>query len=118
MAADLSPGDALRQWLPRYTDFIATKKGLAAALHSGDPAFDALPDYFRANFEPALAGLFGAAAATGSVRSDIAPYDLLRAIGNLSVATGDDGAAHTRRMVQLLIVGLVAGDTDSPQHPR
>lgn len=93
----------------RYTRFLATKQGLAAALHSGDPAFAALPDYFRSRFEPALATLLDAAADSGATRSDIAPYDLLRAIGNLAVASGNDGAAHTERMVMLLTDGLRYG---------
>ena len=37
------------------------------------------------------------------------PYDLLRAIGNLAVASGNDGAAHTERMVMLLLDGLRYG---------
>lgn len=106
LAAEHPPVEALARWLRRYAGFIATKKGLASALHSGDPAYAALPDYFRASFEPALSALLAAAAATGNVRSDIAPYDLLRSIGNLSVTSGADGAAHTARMVDLLIDGL------------
>lgn len=109
LAAEHPPGEALTLWLKRYTEFIATKRGLAAALHSGDPAFEKLPAYFQANFEPALASLLRAAATAGEVRSDIAPYDLLRAIGNLSTASGQDGTAHTRSMVDLLIDGLRFG---------
>ncbi len=106
LAATQPPEEALVQWLNRYTGFLVTKKGLASALHSGDPAYAALPDYFRSRFEPALAGLLAAAAESGKVRDDIAPYDLLRAIGNLSVTYDAEGAAHTRRMVDLLIDGL------------
>lgn len=109
LADERPPGEALAHWLRCYTGFIATKKGLAAALHSGDPAFDALPDYFRAKFEPALTTLLKAAAAAGDVRGDIEPYDLLRAIGNLSTAGGEDGAAHIQRMLDLLIDGLRYG---------
>lgn len=106
LASQHSPVDALTSWLRRYAAFMATKKGLSAALHSGDPAFEALPGYFRARFEPALAGLLNAAVSAGQVRGGIAPYDLLRAIGNLCAATGDDGPAHSERMVDLLIDGL------------
>ncbi|MCM2473063.1 TetR/AcrR family transcriptional regulator [Rhizobium sp. CG5] len=109
LAADHPPGEALARWLKRYTDFIATKRGLAAALHSGDPAFDALPAYFRASFEPVLKSLLDAAAASGEVRGDVAPYDLLRAIGNLSSASGEDSAGHAGAMVDLLIDGLRFG---------
>ena len=54
LAAAHDPGAALALWLHRYTQFLATKRGLAAALHSGDPAFDALPGYFAGHLEPAL----------------------------------------------------------------
>jgi hypothetical protein len=30
----------LARWMQCYVDFIATKRGLAAALHSGDPAYN------------------------------------------------------------------------------
>lgn len=106
LASENPPGEALALWLKRYTQFIATKKGLAAALHSGDPAFETLPAYFRAKFEPALASLLNAAATAGEVRSDVEPYDLLRAIGSLAAASGEDGAAHTERMLNLLVDGL------------
>jgi AcrR family transcriptional regulator len=109
LAAEHRPAEALAAWLMRYTRFLATKQGLAAALHSGDPAFATLPDYFRRRFEPALAMLLEAAAHSGEIRGDVAPYDLLRAIGNLAVASGDDGAAHTERMVMLLLDGLRYG---------
>ncbi len=53
--------------------------------------------------------LLDAAARGGETRSDIAPYDLLRAIGNLAVASGDHSAAHTERMVMLMLDGLRYG---------
>ncbi len=109
LVAERGSTEALAAWLMRYTRFLATKQGLAAALHSGDAAFAALPDYFRKQFEPALAMLLAAATDAGEIRVDVAPYDLLRAIGNLSVASGEDGAAHTERMIMLLIDGLRYG---------
>lgn len=109
LAAKYPPGDAVARWLQRYSSFLTTKKGLAAALHSGDPAFDALPDYFRTRFEPALKALLEAAAAAGEIRNDVEPYDLLRAIGNLSAAANADGAAHAERMLGLMVDGLRYG---------
>jgi AcrR family transcriptional regulator len=47
LAAAHEPGAALAKWLHRYTEFLATKRGLATALHSGDPAYCALPAYFN-----------------------------------------------------------------------
>tara|TARA_R110002020_G_scaffold86758_2_gene214200 strand:+ start:5017 stop:5643 length:627 start_codon:yes stop_codon:yes gene_type:complete len=117
LAAHHPPGEALGLWLRRYTRFIATKKGLAAALHSGDQVFETLPAYFRAKFEPALADLLDAAAAAGEIREGVAPYDLLRAVGNLSVASGDDGAEHTERMLELMLDGLRFGATKPQKQP-
>jgi AcrR family transcriptional regulator len=109
LAAEQPPGEALVLWLRRYTDFIATKRGLAAALHSGDPAFDALPAYFQTNFEPALGSLLAAAAAAGEVRAGVDPHDLLYAVAGLSVPVYKDRTDHSQRMIDLLIDGLRYG---------
>jgi AcrR family transcriptional regulator len=106
LAREHEPDEALARWLRRYTGFIATKRGLAAALHSGDPAFDSLPAYFRQHLEPALQSLLDAAVRAGQVRDDVEPYELLQAVGSLSAGTGENGALQSRRMVDLLIDGL------------
>ena len=109
LAAANQPAVALARWLQRYTEFIATKRGLAAALHSGDPAFDALPGYFARRLEPALGSLLEAAAASGEIRADISPQELLPAVANLCLPVGPDGVAYSQRMVALLIDGLRYG---------
>ncbi|MCA2216658.1 TetR/AcrR family transcriptional regulator [Jidongwangia harbinensis] len=108
LAAEYEPGEALSRWIYRFTDFIATKRGLAAALHSGDPAFNVLPDYFMQRLGPALGGLLDAAVEAGAVRPGVSPKDLLYAVSNLC-ASGDEGGDHGRRMVALLIDGLKYG---------
>ena len=113
LAAEHGPGEALARWQQLYTSFIATKRGLAAALHSGDPAFDALPAYFDQRFRPALGSLLEAAVEAGEVRADIEPGDLLRAVANLCLAGSDVGADHSRRMVDLLVDGLRYGVSPS-----
>ena len=118
LSREHEPGDALARWLRRYTTFIATKRGLAAALHSGDPAFDALPGYFRQHLEPALQSLLDAAVSAGQIRDDVEAYPLLRAVGNLSIATGHDEAVHSRRMVDLLIDGLRYGARGAELPPK
>jgi AcrR family transcriptional regulator len=109
LAAENEPGTALAKWLHRYTELLATKRGLARALHSGDPAFDALPGYFAQRMEPALGSLLEAAAASGEIRADISPKDLLHAVATLSMPMADDGVAYSLRMVGLLIDGLRYG---------
>src|ERR1700733_11520089 len=63
LASKYEPGEALAPWMQRFVDFIATKRGLAAALHSGDPAYSALPGYFNKRLLPALKTLLDAAVA-------------------------------------------------------
>ena len=55
LAAEHEPGEALARWMQRYAAFIAAKRGLAKALHSGDPAFDNLPGYFDSDSGPPFA---------------------------------------------------------------
>jgi AcrR family transcriptional regulator len=109
LAADHGPGEALAQWLQRYGDFIAAKRGLATALHSGDPAFDALPAYFDKRLRPALQSLLEAAAAAGEARANVEPNELLGAVASLCMRAHDGGPAHARRMVALLVDGLRYG---------
>ncbi|RZS79962.1 TetR family transcriptional regulator [Motilibacter rhizosphaerae] len=97
LAARFAPIDALERWLQRYAGFIATKQGLAAALHSGDPAYDALPAYFDQRFRPALEDLL----ARAGLPPDLDAGDLLRAVADLS-----HGAPRSERMVALLVDGL------------
>ena len=106
LSAAHEPATALAQWLHRYTDFVATKRGLATALHSGDPAFDALPGYFWERLGPVLDGLLDAATATGEIRADISARDLLTAVALLCHPAPDAELAYSQRMVALLIDGL------------
>jgi AcrR family transcriptional regulator len=109
LAAQHEPGEALARWLRRYTSFIATKRGLAAALHSGDPAFDALPAYFDQRLRPALQSLLESASAAGQVRADVESNDLLQAVANLCLPADADRSGHVHRIVDLLIDGLRYG---------
>jgi AcrR family transcriptional regulator len=109
LAAAHEPGAALAMWLQRYAEFLATKQGLAPALHSGDPAYSALPGYFRQRLGPALESLLEAAAASGEIRADISAKDLLDAVANLSQPVAGEGVSYSQRMVALLVDGLRYG---------
>ncbi|WP_020016831.1 TetR/AcrR family transcriptional regulator [Promicromonospora sukumoe] len=106
LAAEHDPVVALEKWLHRYTEFLATKRGLASALHSGDPTFDALPAYFIGRLGPAVGSLLDAAAAAGAIRPVASPKDLLYAVSKLSVTMSDEDPEHGRRMLDLLVDGL------------
>ena len=109
LASEYEPGEALARWIQRYVDFVATKRGLAAALHSGDPAYSSLPVYFNERLLPALKTLLDAAVAAGAVRPGIEAYDLLRAVATLSYGSLEKEPVYARKMVALLVDGLRYG---------
>src|ERR1700758_3416550 len=48
LAGSASPYRALAEWIGLFVDFLVTKHGLATALQSDDPSFEALHAYFIA----------------------------------------------------------------------
>ncbi|HEX7823683.1 MAG TPA: TetR/AcrR family transcriptional regulator [Mycobacterium sp.] len=100
------PHSALTEWLHRYTEFIGTKRGLASALHSGDPAFDALPGYFMTRLEPVVQSLLNAATKTGDIRADVGATEVLHAVALLCQPVAGEGLAYNQRMVTVFADGL------------
>jgi len=109
LASKYEPGEALARWMQRFVDFIGTKRGLAAALHSGDPAYSALPGYFDQRLRPALKTLLDAAVAAGAVRPGIEADDLLRVVATLCHGANGKEPVYARKMVELLVDGLRYG---------
>jgi AcrR family transcriptional regulator len=106
LAAEHKPFEAVAKWLQRYAGFIAAKRGLAKALHSGDPAFDALPAYFDQRLRPALRALLKSAVAAGEIGADVDADDILGAVASLCMSASNAGPERARRMVALLADGL------------
>ncbi|WP_431884024.1 TetR/AcrR family transcriptional regulator [Micromonospora gifhornensis] len=111
LAAAHEPGVALARWLDRFTAFVVTKRGFAAALHSGDPAFDGLPGYLMQKLGPALESLLDAATASGEVQARISAQDLLYAVAKLCAPMPNEEPDYGRRMVALLVDGLRSGES-------
>ncbi|MEJ0064659.1 MAG: helix-turn-helix domain-containing protein [Caulobacteraceae bacterium] len=109
LSGELRPFEALANWMQRYAAFVAAKRGLAKALHSGDPAYDNLPGYFDQRLRPALRALLETAAAAGEVRTDVDADELLGAVASLCMSAHNDGAGRAERMVALLVDGLRYG---------
>jgi len=109
LASKHEPGEALAKWMQRYAAFLGTKRGLASALHSGNPAFDQLPAYFKQRLQPALQALLASAVAAGEIRTDFTADDLLDAVASLCRTAYEKGADHASRMVALLVDGLRYG---------
>ena len=97
--------------LAPYALMQFAKRGLASALHSGDPAFEALPGHVLQRLGPTLAALLDAAVADGTVRDDISAEDLLHAITQLSQPVPGRAPEHNRRILAVLLDGLRCGAT-------
>jgi AcrR family transcriptional regulator len=102
-----SPHAALGQWVNLFVDFLVTKHGLAIVMQPGSASFNALLTYFLDRLVPVCAQLLDAAAQAGEISADIDAYELMRAIGNLCVGADNDPHYDARRMVKLLVAGLL-----------
>ena len=113
-----APFEALASWMQRYAAFVATKRGLAQALHSGDPAFDSLPGYFDQRLRPALRTLLDGAVMAGVVRTDVDADELLSAVASLCMSGRNAEAGRAERMVALLVDGMRcwAGASEPARH--
>ena len=109
LCANGDPGAALQEWLLRYTEFLATKDGLASAMNSGRAAFDAVRNHIVQRLEPILATLLQRAALDGDVRSDVTARQLLYAVAKLCMPVEGESVDDSRRMVGFLLDGLRHG---------
>lgn len=104
-----TPHAALERWVDLFVDFLVTKHGLAAAMHTDKAGFETLHGYFLDRLLPVCTQLLDAATASGEVRaevSDLGALQLMRGIGNLCIGADSDPRYDARRLVSLLVAGL------------
>jgi AcrR family transcriptional regulator len=107
LASSTTPHAALGRWIDLFVDFLVTKRGLAGVLHPDNAGFDALHAYFLDRLVPVCTQLLDAAAAAGEIRPDMNAYELMRGVGNLCIGADSDPNYDARRLVELLIAGLL-----------
>jgi AcrR family transcriptional regulator len=98
--------DALRSWMLLFIDYIATKKIIAPALNSivGGPT--KLFESSGALIKDAIQSLVVRAVASGDIRPDLEPLDLLRAlVGVSNVASAPEWQQSAKRLVDILLLG-------------
>jgi len=101
------PITALRQWLLLFVDYMATKHGMYEALNSIVGGTSDLYSASTAQVKQAIAGLTDRAVASGEIRLNLDPLDLLRALaGVANISSGPDGKQAAKRMVDILIAGI------------
>jgi AcrR family transcriptional regulator len=106
LSAELPPIDALRAWLLVFIDYIAAKKIIAPALNAMAGGPSRVFQQTTQVMEEAANALAGRAVASGDLRPDVDPIDLMRAIYGLSTAgSADDWPAKARKFVDILLQG-------------
>jgi AcrR family transcriptional regulator len=109
LLAALPADRALRAWMDRSVDYIRTKRGMALALQSIVSSDELFATSYRRMVD-AVGALLRAGASAGTLRADIEPEDVLRALrGAWSVADEVDGSARAGRLLDLLMDGLRYG---------
>jgi AcrR family transcriptional regulator len=100
-------GEALHKWMHLFVDYIATKRVIAPSLATAAGRTSALYATSAELITRAVSTLLKRAVASGDVRKDIDPSDLLRALVGVSYGNPDAGwEASARRLVDILMDGL------------
>ncbi len=107
LLAHENPGEALRVWVRTNVEFVATKKGMAAALALASHNKD-LTAYSFARLSAAAALLVDRARAAGALRTQLAPPELLRALYGFCMANDQPGWRETAlRLIDVFLDGLL-----------
>jgi len=102
-----APVDALRRWLRSNVEFVATKKGMSAALALAVHGSSYLAAFTFDRLTKAVGALLDRAIAAGEIRSDISPEDLLRALVGMCYMHDQPGwQKSVMRLVDVFVDGL------------
>ena len=103
----LKPGRALHEWMRLFVDYITTKKVIVAALGSVAGGQTELYAHSGERIMAAIHLLVDRARASGDIRPDIDPKDLLRALVGFTYGNAAPGwEASAMRLIDILMDGL------------
>src|ERR1700731_3891180 len=107
LKSEVDPVDALRRWLRSNVEFVATKKGMSAALALAVQSSSELTAFSFDRLTKAVGGLLDRAVLAGEIRSDISPEDLLRAlVGMCNLHDQPGWQKSVLRLVDVFVDGL------------
>jgi AcrR family transcriptional regulator len=104
---EAKPVEALRHWMRSNVTFVATKKGMSAALALAAYKNPELLSYSFDQLTRAVGSLLDRAIAAGEIRDDVRPEDLMRALIGMCYLHDQPGwQAGVLRLVDVFIDGL------------
>jgi AcrR family transcriptional regulator len=107
LKGEAEPVEALRQWMRSNIRFVATKKGMSAALALAAYKPSDLYSYSFEQLTRAVGGLLDRAIAAGKIREDISPEDLIRAVVGMCYMHDQPGWQRSvLRLVDVFVDGL------------
>ncbi|WP_375461198.1 TetR/AcrR family transcriptional regulator [uncultured Enterovirga sp.] len=107
LKTEAAPADALRRWMHSNVEFVATKKGMSAALAIVAHSSSDLAAYTLDRLTRAVGDLLDRAVAAGEVRADVSPEDLLRALIGMCYMHDQPGWQQSvLRLVDVFVDGL------------
>jgi AcrR family transcriptional regulator len=107
LKTEQTPIEALRGWMRAGVEFMATKKGMAAALALAAHSSSELVAYSLDRLTGALGELLRRGVAAGEFRSDIDAEDLLRTLVGMCYAQDGPGwQDKVLRLVDIFVDGL------------
>jgi len=115
LAASSEAMEGLRRLIRALVGFVATKKGMVAALALSAHKPPELMAYTTARLHEAISMLLRPAAEAGQVRHDISPEDLLRTvIGICYLQDGPGWQSQVMRLLDVFLDGMHLGRNSPP----
>jgi AcrR family transcriptional regulator len=113
LASNAPPLDALRQWMHANVEFVATKKGMSAALAVVVNGSSALTAYSMNRLGRALDTLVQRALQAQAIRDDITSEDILRTVVGLCYTHDKPGwQGNVHRLLDVFVDGMQQRNTD------
>ncbi|TDV41116.1 TetR/AcrR family transcriptional regulator [Actinophytocola oryzae] len=107
LLADLAPEEALRAWMDRFADYVATKRDMADTLRAVIASGAVTSSQSRERLSGAVRTLLEAGAAAGTLRADVVAEDVVASIVGVFLACGGpDQREQAGRMLDLIMAGL------------
>jgi AcrR family transcriptional regulator len=107
LKSEADPVEALRRWLRSNVEFVATKKGMSAALALAVQSSSELTAFSFERLTKAVGALLDRAVAAGEIRADISPEDILRALVGMCYLHDQPGwQKSVVRLLDVFVDGL------------
>ncbi|MBE3014770.1 TetR/AcrR family transcriptional regulator [Microbispora sp. NEAU-D428] len=112
---EMPPDVAMRTWMDRFVDYLATKRGMADALRAVIASGANPYAHSRDRLLGAIGTLLDAGGAAGTLRRGVAAEDVLTGVNGICLATGEpEQREQAGRLLDLLMDGLRHGAPGAP----